>query len=441
VTRAAEIQARVDAVRRTLFDAVVADEPLTVVKAPPGSGKTRLILDAAALLRNRKKRVAIAAQTNSQADDICRRLASGFPFDVTRFYSSTGVGPTDLGPTVGWIEDKNALPLGPCIVVATTAKWGLVDLPFEFDWLLVDEAWQMAEADFMLLRQVAPRFVMVGDPGQIPPVVTIDTSRWATADKPPHMPAPELILGAKESTGALELALPASRRLPHDSAEAVNGFYDFHFDAWAERGDRALIPGRDGGPDAINKAIDLLRTGSMAAVVIPTPSEGPPLEEDREVADLAAEIAARLVSRGGTLKIDGETKKLQARHVGLAATHRVMNARMKEALPAPFATDVMVDTPERWQGLERPLMVVVHPVSGVVEPTAFDLETGRLCVMASRHQVGLVVVTRDHLPQTLEELTPAAEQHVGLPDIVGQGQARHEEFWERLEQQARVISV
>ena len=83
-----------------------------------------------------------------------------------------------------------------------------------------------------------------------------------------------------------------------------------------------------------------------------------------------------------------------------------MNARMAEALPAAIADEITVDTPERWQGLERPIMVVVHPVSGVTEPTAFDLETGRLCVMASRHQVGLIIVTRDHLPSTLEDLTP-----------------------------------
>ena len=37
--------------------------------------------------------------------------------------------------------------------------------------LFVEEAWQMAWADFMLLGQVAPRFVLIGDPGQIPPVV------------------------------------------------------------------------------------------------------------------------------------------------------------------------------------------------------------------------------------------------------------------------------
>ena len=439
MTRAADIRAKVNAVRRDLLEAVAADEPLTVVKAPPGSGKTRLILDAAALLRHRNKRVAIAAQTNSQVNDICRRLATGFRFEVTRF-SSSGATPIDLGPTVSWESDKDRLPIGVSIVVGTTAKWGLVDLPFAFDWLLIDEAWQMAEADFMLLRQVAPRFVLVGDPGQIPPVVTIDTARWATAPLPPHRPAPELILGAQDSTPVLELALPASRRLPFDSVDAVNMFYDFHFESWAAPEDRHFRAGPNGKGKELDKAIDVLQTGSMAGLTVPTPPEGPPLEEDREVAELAAALAAHLLVRGGEIRIDGESREISPRDIGLAATHRKMNTRMREALPAAIAAEIMVDTPERWQGLERPLMIVVHPVSGVTEPTTFDLETGRLCVMASRHQVGLVIVSRDHLPTTLEELTPSAEQHVGLPDIMGQGHARHEEFWKRLEEQDRVVA-
>jgi hypothetical protein len=85
---------------------------------------------------------------------------------------------------------------------------------------------------------------------------------------------------------------------------------------------------------------------------------------------------------------------------------------------------VRVDTPERWQGLERKVMVVVHPLSGVVSPSGFDLGTGRLCVMASRHRAGLVVVSRDH-----------------IPDMVGRGHFDHLAFWERLESDGRVLPL
>jgi hypothetical protein len=102
---------------------------------------------------------------------------------------------------------------------------------------------------------------------------------------------------------------------------------------------------------------------------------------------------------------------------------------------------VRVDTPERWQGLERKVMIAVHPLSGVTDPTSFELETGRLCVMASRHQCGLMVVTRDHIPDTLRQHIVSAEQPVGRTDGAGLGHHRHTEFWSRLAERDCVVGL
>jgi hypothetical protein len=102
---------------------------------------------------------------------------------------------------------------------------------------------------------------------------------------------------------------------------------------------------------------------------------------------------------------------------------------------------VVVDTPERWQGLERKMMIVVHPLSGVTHPSSFDLETGRLCVMTSRHRSGLVVVGRDHIRGTLESHIPAAEQAVGRPDITGRGHQANLRFWETMADSGRVVAA
>ena len=86
-------------------------------------------------------------------------------------------------------------------------------------------------------------------------------------------------------------------------------------------------------------------------------------------------------------------------------------------------------------------MIVVHPLSGVTRPSAFDLETGRLCVMASRHRGGLIVVTRDHLADTLDGFIPSADQPIGRPDVVGRGHTQHITFWQRLQEDARVVAA
>jgi hypothetical protein len=117
-----------------------------------------------------------------------------------------------------------------------------------------------------------------------------------------------------------------------------------------------------------------------------------------------------------------------------------MNGEIKRILN-PAYLDLSVDTPERWQGLHRPIMIVVHPLSSVTDPSDFDLETGRLCVMASRHQVALIIVTRDHIGKTLTHFIPEATQAPGQPDISGRGHAAHSVFWKSLASVNRIFAL
>ena len=172
-----------------------------------------------------------------------------------------------------------------------------------------------------------------------------------------------------------------------------------------------------------------------------TPDSGPPLEEDVGVARAAAGVVQRLLERQGHIRMENTGERaLTPEDIGVAATHRIMNTRILEAL-GPLGGRVRVDTPERWQGLERKVMVVVHPLSGVVSPSAFDLSTGRLCVMASRHEVGLVLVSRDHLGETLEDYLPVADQAVGWPDEAGCGHAQNLAVWQWLRENGRVSGM
>ncbi|MCA2992382.1 AAA family ATPase [Gemmatimonas sp.] len=429
------LQQRSDELLEKLLELIEREEPLSVAAAPPGSGKTWLLLRAIHHAFRRGERVAVATQTNAQADDVCRRLRTEFPaVPITRFIGQGGIPDVPGDVTV---EGKAArLPSGKCVVVGTTAKWGLVNLPQPFDVLLVDEAWQMAWSDFMLLGQVAERFVLIGDPGQIAPVVTIRTQRWETSPRAPHVAAPDVIL-ADPTLAAERLQLPASRRLPHDTVELIRPFYDFEFDAWAQPGERSVRPTR-GGNEPFDGAIDLLEEGTVAALAIPTPESGPPLECDDEVAAVAAGLAARLIDRRCLANAGEGEFAVEPAHIGITATHRVLLTAIQQALPSTLRSHVRVDTPERWQGLERPVMIAVHPLSGVVRPSGFDLDTGRLCVMASRHKAGLIVVARDHLSATLDEFIPCADQAVGRPDITGRGYERHLAFWGSLERDGRI---
>lgn len=411
---------------------------LEVVKAPPGSGKTVLMAEVIHHAFRKNKRIAVATQTNTQADHLCHLLATEHP-DVTvvRFLSNSARDPR-LPSTVILERAWAQLPPKKCVVVGTATKWGTARAQSTFDLLFIEEAWQLAWSDFMLLHQVADRFLLIGDPGQIPPVVTIDTSRWETAQVPPHMPAPEVILNTR-GAGLKKHQLPATWRLPSDAVDMIRPFYDFDFGAANRPSDRFLKSNKKASSRQMGAVLERLEAGAVTAYMLPTPDEGPPLEKDREIAAATVNLAAQLLSMRPTCHMDGEDKPLVPTDIGIIASHRSMVSEIALGLPSQIRDGVTVDTPERWQGLQRKVMLFVHPLSGTTTPSAFDLETGRLCVMASRHQVACVLVGRDHIGDTLDETYPTAEQAPGRPDSVGRGHFRHRTFWETLKKRDRII--
>lgn len=422
-------------VREAVLDTLAKPTGVAVVKAPPGSGKTLLLCELVTRLLP-SARIAVATQTRSQANDLCARLARDGHRPIR--FAKEGDSFPGLPPAVSIVTSSKDLPRSGAVVVATTKKWAAVTVNAPFDVLLVDEAWQMPWSAFMPLSRVAGRFVLVGDPGQIPPTVTVDTSRWETSPFAPHRPTPEVV----QSTGAHALVaeLPASRRLPHDTVELIQPFYDFAFGAWARPADRAITMKRRARTE-LETALDHLASGSIMGLTLPTADFVPEVDDD--LIALTVDAVAGLLARGTHVQMtdqpDGPTRRLVASSVGISSTHRSTNEALARRLAAAGLTDIKVDTPERWQGLQCDVMFALHPLSGVLMPSAFDLETGRLCVMASRHRGGLVIMSRDHVGATLEETLPVADQAVGREDTSGRGLEQHLRLWRALMTAGRIV--
>ena len=423
-------------VAERLHDFVSGDGRICVVKAPPGSGKSHNLVHALDELIDSPVRIAIAAQTNNQVDDLCRQISDAFVHsDIVRFSSGGYAG--NLPSNVVVIDKVENLPSGSSLVVGTVAKWAISDIVDDYDVLFVDEAWQMTWADFLTLRDVAARYVLIGDPGQIPPVVTVDVDRWEVSPVAPHRPAPDVILDSPElEPETTRLNLDTCWRLPHDSVGLVRTFYDFDFTAQAAPGERYLRPRRAlDSARGTDRAIASLATSSTVVLTHPSDTDGAVFDPDTELAEVVADLAVRLLDLecefSAQLSDVASPPRLEAPHIGIVSTHNLMNTAIEQALPASLRgpTGIRVTTPERWQGLQRPVMIAVHPLSGIVIPSSFDLETGRLCVMASRHRSACFFVTRDNVGRTLDGHLPSADQALGRADIVGRGHAQHTAFW------------
>ena len=352
-----------------------------------------------------------------------------------RLSRSKAEPPSDFPANAVWATSLSEVPKEACLTVSTAAKWATIQDIVPFDLLAIDEAWQMDWAKLMQCADLSEKYLLIGDPGQIEPVSRVETLRWGTSRRPPHKAAPEVVKSDPELIEQAVLGnLPACRRLPFASVDFVKPFYDFDFESFAEPEDRSLTALRGG------RIVDALSNFEPVAITIPTSSEGPPQRTDSDLAMLAKKVVQEFMGSEilFTLGRDSPPIRLEQKHIGIVASHRSMNGLVRKTLGARYS-DIKIDTPERWQGLEVPFMIAIHPLSGVSDPSEFDLATGRLCVMASRHQIGLVVISRDHVGETLARVVPSATQAPGVRDHVGRGLRAHSKFWNRLEGSGRVI--
>jgi hypothetical protein len=200
-----------------------------------------------------------------------------------------------------------------------------------------------------------------------------------------------------------------------------------------------LAPSRE--PDAIDRALDLVASGaSLVGLLLPS-TDLPPEGVDEEVAAVMADVARRALEREATWV---GKQQLTARDIGVIDPHVASGAAVRRALRArgiPSGT-VSVDTAEIWQGQERPLMIVKHPLSGVQQLSPFSLEPGRWCVMLSRHQLGCIVVGREGIDTALtDDQHNCADRPMGGDNTEWAGWRAHWFVWRRLERLGRLVRV
>ena len=106
---------------------------------------------------------------------------------------------------------------------------------------------------------------------------------------------------------------------------------------------------------------------------------------------------------------------MTADRIAVGAAHRDQVAAIRQALGGTAGADVTVDTANRLQGREYDITVVLHPLSGRRDASAFHLEAGRLCVLASRHRHACVVVARAGIAELLDAHPSAEPVHLNVP--------------------------
>lgn len=346
---------------------------VTVVDSPPGAGKTTLVTQLVAYLKERSDlKIIIACPTRRGAYDIAERIGAELGPDKDGnpqiALSVSGMTPPEGVSAGGAATAGKNLPLVRTVASCKSANPPVCDI------MIVDEAYQVTFADISAAADGADQLLMVGDPGQIGPVVTADVSAFRGYEVAPQMRAPEVF--AKKDYTEVH-ALDTTYRLGQETVDAISCLYSFPFTS--ARPDRHLT---DENGDRVSEIVPLLVEPAATFDDLPTLVQ-------------VAEYAAGLIGVD-LVEYDKDNqpfnRPLVAEDIAIVVAHNAQSSSITAVLRSLNAEGIFVGTADKMQGGQWHSVVAVDPFIGYTSAGSHQLAPGRLCVMASRHMTHLTWV-------------------------------------------------
>jgi hypothetical protein len=177
----------------------------------------------------------------------------------------------------------------------------------------------------------------------------------------------------------------------------------------AEPGERRLEFGAAGMGTMYDRALDEAAASGWALYELPAKHT---IRTDAEAVEAIGALALRVLQRGAIAHSEHGETPVDASRIAVGAAHRDQVAAIRSVLSG---TGITVDTANGLQGREYDVTFVLHPLSGRRDATGFHLESGRLCVLTSRHRQACVVVARAGIPELLEAHPATERVRLNLP--------------------------
>lgn len=344
---------------------------------------------------------------------------------LTRVHSSNA--PADVDAIINFAADscatrvKNWRAAGALVIGGTTnallkmarelsQRRPYVNQPGRFlaDALVVDEASMMVFPHFLSLATlvtVEGEIMLAGDNRQLAPIVAHD---WENEDRPPaqhYQPfksAYEAVLRLIDESRpmrseCLQSPLTYTFRLPPIIRELISRIYGGLDNIQLEGPDRD--PSHHEAPPPSGSWNDIWREGEGLVLVVHSE------RGSRQSNPLEAELIEAILRSRGELADDS---------VAVITPHRAQRALLKSRLEPLARAASIIDTVEKVQGGERPVIVVSGTESdphAIGAAASFILNLNRANVAFSRTQERLIVVCAetllDHVPSDLEDYESA----------------------------------
>lgn len=365
-----------------------------LIWGPPGTGKTSHLLRCYVeqVMATHGENVLMLAYTNRAVDEICDMLERA-GWDYWRIgtlshckakYHKHIPGSPELR-----FADRESLLMAfenIKIVLGTIASLGadhsILHLGKRFDSAIVDEASQVLEPQLLSLfcapdddasrEPLIGKFVLVGDDKQLPAVVQQSVVTSAVTEeslRAIHLTncRNSLFMRLKELSGLREELfgkMGRQYRMHEDIARFPNKYFYEGLDIGDIVRQTASLPPAPFRASPFEKYVLSTRLGFFP--VIASEIGKNPKSNDAE-AFVCAEAIRVLLERGTKYGAAGR-ERLAPKDIGVIAPFRsqlaTIRSRLEKVLPdAAMVKDVMVDTVERYQGSERPVIIFSSVIS------------------------------------------------------------------------------
>lgn len=428
-----------DEASRELADMLAGTSPIDriLLKAAAGAGKSYALkrLVAEADTHPASSRITVVAFTNKQVRPLAASLGKELGRDRVCLLVSAqqwNEVPQDVLDAATVVTSTSSMPASTTVVIATCSRLGA---PGElkrlrdhfgtgstpFDVMFVDEAWQIPHHLFDKVAKAAPKWVAVGDVGQLPPLEIGENPWRGDSGYNPYRAWPTDYV---DDSRTWVRELPAVWRPSAGHLGLWRAFYPewASLDCVAAPGDRTLDLGTMDGP--ITEIWRQVGTGVPTLLEIaglPDPEAAdvdlPLMEFVEALVDeffaAGASVESADYDDGGeptgtsTVAAPGRTNPdplvaiLATRNQAVDdATDVVQRLQEKYDLTD---RDIVSSTVDSYQGQTNGITVAVHPLNGAAELDAFNSAFGRLAVTCTRATHGLLMVARPGLDELLAE--------------------------------------
>jgi hypothetical protein len=413
-----------------------------LLKAAAGAGKSyalkRLVTEA--VEHPRCDRVAITAFTNKQVRPLAISLGKVLGKSAVCLLASQAAWPDvpqDVHDNAIVVTQASQVPADTLVVIATVARFGAMgeinrlrnhlgegnNGTAPFDVLFVDEAWQIAHYLFDKVAKVAPKWVGVGDVGQLPPL-EIGENPWR--GDPGYNPYRAWPNDYVDDARTWSRELPAVWRPVAGHLGLWRALYPewASLDCVAAPGDRSLDLGAMDGPVA--EIWRQVGTGVPTLLEVEGLPEPEAADVDLPLTRFVEALLGEFFAADPSLVSADYDDHIAGRPTGTSTRTRLRGAQ-EDPLIAILATrnqsvddatesvehlrkkydltehDIVASTVDSWQGQTNCITIAVHPLNGTAELDSFNSAFGRLAVACTRATHGLLMVTRPGLDDLLGE--------------------------------------